>query len=105
MHETAKRLVILLDPTPGASHELTAHGCRCHCLPRDPGVESLDRVYLNVYQPKLQTPWAVFYFLREHYGDGAVSSHQMKAITEQFLQNIDDYAFEHQIDVITFAKA
>ena len=31
-------------------------------------VESLDRVYLNVYQPKLQTPRAVFYFLREHYG-------------------------------------
>jgi hypothetical protein len=28
----------------------------------------------------------------------------MKAITEQFLQNIDDYAFEHQIEVITFAK-
>ena len=31
-------------------------------------LESLDRVYLNVYQPKLQTPRAVFYFLREHYG-------------------------------------
>ncbi len=67
-------------------------------------LESLDRLYLNVYQPKLQTPRAVFYFLREHYGEGAVSSHQMKAITEQFLQNIDDYAFEHQIEVITFAK-
>ena len=67
-------------------------------------LESLDRVYLNVYQPKLQTPRAVFYFLREHYGEGAVSSHQMKAITEQFLQNIDDYALEHQIEVITFAK-
>ena len=48
-------------------------------------LESLDRVYLNVYQPKLQTPRAVFHFLREHYGEGAVSSHQMKAITEQFL--------------------
>ena len=66
---------------------LPAHRCRCHRLPRDPGVRSLDRVYLNVYQPKLQTPRAVFYFLREHYGEGAVSSHQMKAITEELFQN------------------
>ena len=67
-------------------------------------LESLDRVYLNVYQPKLQTPRAVFYFLREHYGEGAVSSHQMKAITERFLDSIADYALEHEIPVINFAK-
>jgi hypothetical protein len=36
-------------------------------------LESLDRVYLNVYQPELQTPRAVFHFLRDHYGQGAVS--------------------------------
>ena len=36
-------------------------------------LESLDRVYLNVYQPELQTPWAVFHFLRDHYGQGAVA--------------------------------
>jgi hypothetical protein len=34
-------------------------------------LESLDRVYLNVYQPRLQTPRAAFLFLREHYGQGA----------------------------------
>jgi hypothetical protein len=31
-------------------------------------LESLDRVYLNVYQPQLQTPRAVFQFLRNRYG-------------------------------------
>ena len=67
-------------------------------------LESLDRVYLNVYQPKLQTPRAVFYFLREHFGEGAVSSHQMKAITERFLDSIDDYAIEHEVPVISFEK-
>ena len=67
-------------------------------------LESLDRVYLNVYQPELQTPRAVFLFLRDHYGQGAVSSHQMKAITEQFLENIDDYVLEHEIPVISFEK-
>ena len=67
-------------------------------------LESLDRVYLNVYQPKLQTPRAVFHFLREHFGAGAVSSHQMKAITEQFLESIEDYVLEHEIPVISFEK-
>src|SRR5271157_3121727 len=37
VHETAKRLVVLWDPTAGASHELTAHRRRCHRLPRDFG--------------------------------------------------------------------
>jgi len=67
-------------------------------------LESLDRVYLNVYQPKLQTPRAVFHFLRDHYGEGAVSSHKMKAITEQFLRSIDKYAREHHVPVISFEK-
>lgn len=40
-------------------------------------LESLDRVYRNVYQPKLQTPKAVFCFLREYYGPGASSSRCM----------------------------
>jgi hypothetical protein len=35
-------------------------------------LESLDRVYLNVDQPQLQTPRAVFHFLRDHYGQGEV---------------------------------
>lgn len=33
-------------------------------------LESLDRVYLNVYQPELQTPRAVFQFLRTQFGQG-----------------------------------
>ena len=41
-------------------------------------LESLDLVYLNVYQPKLQTPKAVFWFLREYYEPGAISSRCME---------------------------
>ena len=67
-------------------------------------LESLDLVYLNVYQPKLQTPKAVFWFLREYYGPGAISSRCMKAITENFLKETDNYAKEHQIPVIQFQK-
>jgi hypothetical protein len=67
-------------------------------------LESLDRVFLNVYQPELQTPRAVFQFLRDHYGRGAVSSHQMKEISERFLQSINQYAIDHDIPIIGFAK-
>jgi hypothetical protein len=67
-------------------------------------LESLDRVFLNIYQPALQTPRAVFLFLREHYGRGAVSSHQMKEISEGFLRRIDRFAYKHDIPIIGFEK-
>lgn len=67
-------------------------------------LESLDRVFLNVYQPELQTPPAVFQFLRDHYGQGAVSSHQMKEISERFLRSIDRFAYVHDIAIIGFEK-
>src|SRR5262245_6595232 len=67
-------------------------------------LESLDRVYLNVYQPELQTPRAVFQFLRDHYGRGSVSSHQMKDISERFLRSIDRFALDHNIPIISFEK-
>ena len=67
-------------------------------------LECLDRVYLNVYQPKLQTPKAMYYFLREFHGQGAVSSRKMKAITERFVTNIADYADQNDVPIITFEK-
>ena len=67
-------------------------------------LECMDRMYLNVYQPKLQTPKAVFWFLREFPGKGAVSSHKMRDITQRFIKNIWDYAEKHEVPVIRFEK-
>lgn len=67
-------------------------------------LESLDRVYLNVYQPKLQTPKAVYYFLREFHGRGAVSSQKMKCITDRFLADIHHYAHRHDLPIVAFEK-
>ena len=67
-------------------------------------LESLDRVYLNIYQPKLQTPKSIYYFLREFHGQGAVSSHKMKCITTRFLADIQRYAERHDVPVLTFVK-
>ena len=94
-----------LDLAPGASYELTADPVAdvidSHVILE---LESLDRVYLNIYQPKLQTPRAVFHFLRDSFGQGAVSSHQMKAITDRFLLGINEYAVQNYIPLITFKK-
>ena len=67
-------------------------------------LECVDRMYLNVYQPRLQTPKAAFCFLREHYGRGAISSRAMRAITGRFVQAIDDYARRERIPMILFKK-
>lgn len=67
-------------------------------------LESLDRVYLNVYQPRLQIPRAVFHFLREHHGQGAVSSHRMRDITQRFIREIEAYAKHHEVPVIAFQR-
>ena len=67
-------------------------------------LESWDRVDLNVDQPKLRTPRALCHLLRDHSGEGAVSSHQMKAITEPFLESIDQYAREHHVPLLSFER-
>jgi hypothetical protein len=50
------------------------------------------------------SPRAVFHFLRDHFGEGAVFSHKMKAITEQFLRSIDNYAREHHVPALRFEQ-
>ena len=67
-------------------------------------LESLDRVYLNLYQPKLQTPKSMFYFLRQFHGQGAVSSHRMKLMTDRFVSEVVSYAEQHQVPLIRFEK-
>jgi hypothetical protein len=67
-------------------------------------LESLDRVYLNVYQPRLQTPRRVFQYLREQHGPGAVSSHCMRQITQRFLRAIEDYAWRNGVPLISFER-
>jgi hypothetical protein len=102
--ETAERLVVLWTrpPEPAMSLPRTVAQVLDHHVTLT--LESLDRVYLNVYQPELQTPRAVFHFLRDHYGQGAVSSHQMKQITERFLDGIHHFAADHQIPILSFEK-
>ena len=67
-------------------------------------VESIDRMYLNVYVPRLQSEQGVASFFRFHRGYPFASSALMDPITKGFVAAIDRFTKEHQIPVLTFQK-
>jgi hypothetical protein len=67
-------------------------------------VESIDRLYLNVYQPKLQTEKQAACFFRYHRGQPVASSSLMGVMTRDFLNRVDAFVERHQIPVVSFSK-
>jgi len=67
-------------------------------------LEGLDRIYLNVYVPKLKYPSGVATFLRYHRGAQYASSVLLQPISDAFLARMDAFTTTHQIPVITFRK-
>src|SRR5436305_1077158 len=67
-------------------------------------VEGIDRMYLNVYQPKLQTEKQAACFFRFHRGQPVASSSLMGGMTKEFLRQVDDFVEQQQIPVVTFQK-
>lgn len=67
-------------------------------------VEGIDRMYLNVYQPKLQSDKQVAWFFRFHRGHTFASSALMEPISKAFIANIEACVQEHNVPLITFPK-
>jgi hypothetical protein len=67
-------------------------------------VEGIDRMYLNVYQPKLQTEKQAACFFRFHRGQPVASSALMGVMTNAFLRQVDDFVRQHGIPVVPFRK-
>src|SRR5215470_4193176 len=67
-------------------------------------VEGIDRMYLNVFVPKLQRELGVVGFLRYHKGHLFASSALLAPITDAFVKAIETFTAEHAIDLLTFAK-
>src|SRR5947209_11047786 len=67
-------------------------------------VEGIDRMYLNVYQPRLQTDRGVAAFFRFHRGETFASSALMDPISKAFIAAVDHFVAQEQIPLITFAK-
>jgi hypothetical protein len=67
-------------------------------------VEGIDRLYLNVYVPRLQTASGVAAFFRSHRGHTYASSALMDPISKGFIRSIEAFAEENQIPVVSFWK-
>jgi len=65
-------------------------------------ISCLDRVYLNGYVAKLQTPGAVVYFFHDHRGKPIVSPALFEPIGEKFRRDIRDWAQANGIPLIRF---
>ena len=67
-------------------------------------VEGIDRMYLNVYVPRLQTVEGVLGFIRHHRGHKVPSTAMVEPITRTFVQAIEQFVADQQIPLITFEK-
>jgi hypothetical protein len=65
---------------------------------------SIDRLYLNVYIPKLQHVLGVVGFFKEQRAAKVVSSALMEPMTTAFVTSIERFAKQQGVPLITFAK-
>ena len=67
-------------------------------------IECLDRIYLNTYVPRLQTPGQIAVFLKDHLGAPIPSPALFEKRGTQFRAAVRDFAEANQIPVMRFAK-
>src|SRR5437868_9269128 len=67
-------------------------------------VEGIDRMYLNVYRPRLQTDRGVAAFFRFHRGETFASSALRAPMSTAFIDAVDRFVEQEQVPLITFAK-
>jgi hypothetical protein len=67
-------------------------------------LESIDRMYLNVYVPVLQAVEGVLKFIRIHRGHPVASTAMVEPITRRFVESIERYTKDNQVPMVTFAK-
>jgi len=67
-------------------------------------VEGIDRMYLNVYVPRLQIEQGVVGFFREHRGQPLPSAALMSPMSRSFVAKLEGFAAEHEIPLVQFRK-
>lgn len=68
-------------------------------------IESIDRLYLNVYVPELQRVGQVVGFLTRHRGHPIASTALVAPMSEAFVTAIRRYARDHDVPLIDFVKS
>jgi hypothetical protein len=67
-------------------------------------IEGIDRMYLNLYQPMLQTGAGVAAFFKGHRGAKVASTALMGPMSRAFVKAIHDFAKREGIEIVSFAK-
>jgi hypothetical protein len=67
-------------------------------------IECIDRMYLNVYQPRLQHTGGAVEFFTKHRGFAYASSALMAQMTEAFVADIHHFVAAHDLPLVHFAK-
>ncbi|MGH3502555.1 MAG: hypothetical protein ACRDQA_16940 [Nocardioidaceae bacterium] len=67
-------------------------------------VECIDRMYLNVYQPRLQHVNGVVWFFRGHRGAAFASSALMGPISKGFVASVHRFCRDQDIPMVDFAR-
>jgi hypothetical protein len=67
-------------------------------------LESIDRLYLNLYVPILQSPRGIAWFWTHHRGHAFASSALMAPMSADFVRRIAAFATAGGIDVVAFKK-
>ena len=67
-------------------------------------IEGIDRLYLNLYQPMLQTGGGVTTFFKGHRGAKVASTTLMAPMTHTFVKAIHDFAKREGVEIVAFDK-
>jgi hypothetical protein len=67
-------------------------------------VEGIDRMYLNMYVPRLQTVEGVLGFIRRHRGHKVASTAMVEPITRAFVTSIERFVSANGIPLLSFEK-
>jgi len=67
-------------------------------------VEGIDRMYLNVYVPRLQSERGVVGFFREHRGQPLPSAALMSPMSRDFVAKLERFVAQHDIPLVQFRK-
>jgi Lhr-like helicase len=67
-------------------------------------VECIDRMYLNLYVPKLQYEGGVVGFFKGNRGARFASSALMDPMTKKFVSDVEAFVADHGVELVTFEK-
>ena len=67
-------------------------------------VEGIDRLYLNVFVPKLQHEMGIVGFFREHRGQPLPSAALMQPMSRAFVAKLEGLAAQPKIPLVQFRR-